>query len=133
MQWNGLNVSVPDNSLIGTGLGYSIASMLRRQHLNVEEVYQQEELVDWLIRGGLVAIAGYEEELRPILNNHPEYARVKKLTPRLHRDVMYLVINNTYYENHTALVEKIWNTLGEMHANGTYDKFVAEYRKIESD
>jgi polar amino acid transport system substrate-binding protein len=122
LRWDGKNLEIPSDRPVGTGLGYAIASALRDRGVQVAEKYDQRENFDWLLRRGLAAVAGYEEELAPILGNEPRYAGIRRLSPAFQTDVQYIAFNHAWYQKNARMVEDLWTALQALHKAGEYEK-----------
>ncbi|ARU59293.1 family 3 extracellular solute-binding protein [Oleiphilus messinensis] len=125
--WDGTQLVLPPRGQVATGLGYSIGSILRDMGVMVREEYYQPDIVEWLSRGGLAAVAGYDAEIGPIIASDPAYSVIRKHSIPLHEDAQFLLFSHQFYKTQTFVAETVWDALAELHSSGEYQKISSRY------
>ncbi|UZE95893.1 substrate-binding periplasmic protein [Alkalimarinus alittae] len=132
--WNGRSLTLPDNGIAATNLGYSSVGLLEKLGINVHEEHQPSRLVTMLMSNRPVLIAGYENQLKPLISesikkNKIPAEKIKKRPTPLSHDYMYLLISKPFYRSHKGMTESIWNLFGEFHKSGRYQQIADTYLK----
>jgi len=129
--WNGETLVLPAGGVVGTGLGYSSAKLLRNLGAEVFEAYSPSTLASMLMSQELAAIAGYAKQIEPYFEAYrrPEINlnSIRKLRVPLAQDSMFLLVSKQFYQKHKQITESIWNVFGDIHKNGRYQEIFNSY------
>ncbi len=115
--WNGVALGGLSNPL-GAERSSAIVPVLEKQGAEVIEVGRYQDILSMMMDGRVDAIAGFEGNVETILQANPqEYRGITRHPVPLLRRTGYLMFSKAFYETNTALVERIWDAIGEVWAS----------------
>ncbi len=116
LSWNGKALE-NNTEVVGAPLGYSIIPFLERLGTTVRTRWTTELGLELVSMGRLAAFAAQDPAADALIADYPEkYANVIKLIPALQTKPYYMMISHGFYDNRSALSEKIWNEAAKIRA-----------------
>jgi polar amino acid transport system substrate-binding protein len=115
LDWNGEKFTVHNDSPVAVPRGYSIIQLLEKHKMNYFEVESSADGFKLLSHGrvnGVVTLC--ESGRRIIKQNKKHFGHFIEDTPVLVKKSAYLMINREFYQNHTRLVEQMWDGLKDL-------------------
>jgi len=132
--WDGETLVLPGGGVVGTGLGYSSAELLRKLGVEVLEAYSPSTLASILMSQRAAVIAGYAKQIEPHFERYRHRAgihsdSIRKLEIPLAEDKMFLLVSKQFYRKHKQIAERVWNVFGDIHKDGRYQDIFNSYIK----
>lgn len=115
---------------IGGPLGYSIIDDLKSWGVETMETVSSRNGLQKLALGHIAGMA-VQEFTGDFFLKQEEFKDLVKLTPPLITKNYYLMISHQFYDEYTALSQKIWKTLGEVRETHVTELF-NKYTTIEN-
>ena len=113
INWDGVTLSNPENLTIGINSGFSIADMLFRYNVKLDEVQTTEQNLGKLHLGRIGAYAMQEHIADPVIRQMHLENEIEKLPVPLTTKNYYLAFSHKFYAAHPELAEKIWSIIGD--------------------
>lgn len=113
INWDGITLSNPDNVTIGINSGFSIAELLFRYNVKIDEVQTTEQNLGKLRLGRIGAYAMQEHIADPVIKQMHLENDVEKLPIPLSTKNYYLTFSHKFYAAHPEIAEKMWAFIGE--------------------
>lgn len=118
VEWDGEKIHNLKGRIAGVA-GYSIIDDLRADGYRVDEGRNQLSNMQMLIRGRIEGVAQFATTTQNIIDANPRFYRnVKQHAKPLRRKLYYLTFSKEFYARHTALAEKVWDSLAELNGQG---------------
>jgi hypothetical protein len=115
VQWDGSAFSGLDQRPIGIQVGLAVSQRLRQTGVAVDEGAKTiEQNLEKLVRGRVQAVVALEGESQPLIDR--TYAdRIEVLPKAFDATPIYLHVHPSYYANHRAAIEQLWNAVRRAH------------------
>ncbi|MBV8636437.1 MAG: transporter substrate-binding domain-containing protein [Burkholderiaceae bacterium] len=113
INWDGTTLSNPDKVTIGINTGFSIADLLFRFDVKLDEVQTTEQNIGKLRLGRIGAYAMQEHIADPVIRQMHLENEIEKLPVPLSTKNYYLTFSHKFYAAHRETAEKIWSLIAE--------------------
>ncbi|HEX8955981.1 MAG TPA: transporter substrate-binding domain-containing protein [Burkholderiaceae bacterium] len=113
INWDGVTLSNPDDVTIGINLGFSIADLLFKYNVKLEEVQTAEQNLGKLRLGRIGAYAMQEHIADPVIKQMHMEDEIEKLPVPLSTKNYYLAFSHKFYAAHPEVAEKMWSFIAE--------------------
>jgi polar amino acid transport system substrate-binding protein len=113
---------------IGTMISFSVSGKLKEMGYAVEESSSVEGNLKKLAKGRVDAFVNLSTQTDSVLGTDGALAKeIEKIARPFEVKFKYLIFSNAFHEGNRALVEAIWDSLGEGHRNGLFSQIEAGY------
>lgn len=109
LSWDGKKLHNSINP-VGANLGYSIVKDLEKMGFKVNEVRTLAQNIDMLQKNRIDAYAAQDIVADHYIEMH-KINYLKKLSPSIKTKPYFLIFNHKFYEKHTQLANKVWDSI----------------------
>ena len=111
--WDGTTLSNPENLPIGINTGFSIADLLNKFGVKLDEVQTTEQNLGKLHLGRIGAYAMQEHIADPVIRQMHLENEIEKIPVPLSTKNYYLTFSHKFYAAHPDIADKIWSIIAE--------------------
>ncbi|MCP5169930.1 MAG: hypothetical protein H6999_09260 [Hahellaceae bacterium] len=127
-RWNGQRFEHLPELPVAVPLGYSIGDLFQNNHIGMTGVNSGDQGFFLLSHDRVAATATLCESGNQILASHPEYQDIKANPVPLRVKGSYLLVSHPFYDQHSALVLKLWDTIVSINQR-FYQEIYQKYAK----
>jgi len=113
LTWDGVNLDNPDGLPIGINSGFSIADLLSKLGVKLDEVPTTEQNLGKLSLGRISGYAMQEHVADPAIRRMHLEDQIEKLPVPLQSKNYYVTFSHKFYAAHPDVAEKIWSAIAE--------------------
>lgn len=125
VRWDGATLRGVETP-IGAERGYSIVDDLERLGYTVDAEKDQRLNLAKLVAGRIDAYAGLEGMTGAILRSG-DYPTIVALAPPIVTKPYFLVFSHAFYDEDTALAERIWDAIGRLSNSPAFEALIPRY------